>query len=190
MIYCIFRRINYSSSFNIFAVISGIYLWRGHSWYVKWVTQAAGFYAGAFCTMIPMAPLLFPFDLGALEFRLHPGGVILGGAATIGVVVFLVWVFRELRQKVVLAAYSGVSYSPGPIWVAPLCGALLALGIGALFILLMHGDAEHKAIDIAAGETGPGYHYFVTNLSYSGDRGTAEVLAYDDRGIKTVQVRW
>jgi hypothetical protein len=35
MIYCLANAVSYSSSFNIFAVISGIYLWRGHPWYVK-----------------------------------------------------------------------------------------------------------------------------------------------------------
>jgi hypothetical protein len=190
MIYCIVNGVNYSSSFNIFAVISGIYLWRGHPWYVKWVTRAAGFYAAAFCAMIPMAPFLFPVDLGVLELRLHPAGVIVGTVATIGVVVFLVWVYRELRQAPLLAAYAVAGYSPGQFWVAPLCGAMLALGAGVLFVVLMHGDAEQTAIRLATVKTGPGYHYFVTRLSYAGDRGTAEVLAYDDRAIKTMQVEW
>jgi hypothetical protein len=160
MIYCIVNGVSYSSSFNIFAAISGIYLWRGHPWYVKWVTRAAGFYAAAFCAMIPMAPFLFPVDLGVLELRLHPAGVIVGTAG----------------------------YSPGQFWVAPLCGAMLALGAGVLFVV--HGDAEQTAIRLATVKTGPGYHYFVTRLSYAGDRGTAEVLAYDDRAIKTMQVEW
>jgi hypothetical protein len=190
MIYCIVNGVSYSSSFNIFAVISGIYLWRGHPWYVKWVTRAAGFYAAAFCAMVPMAPFLFPVDLGVLELRLHPAGVIVGTVATIGVVVFLVWVYRELRQAPVLAAYTVAGYSPGRFWVAPLCGAMLALGAGVLFIVLMHGDAEQTAIRLATVKTGPGYHYFMTRLSYVGDRGTAEVLAYDGQAIKTVQVRW
>jgi hypothetical protein len=190
MIYCIVNSVSYSSSFNIFAVISGIYLWRGHPWYVKWVTRAAGFYAAAFCAMVPMAPFLFPVDLGVLELRLHPAGVIVGTVATIGVVVFLVWVYRELRQAPVLAAYTVAGYSPGQYWVAPLCGAMLALGAGVLFVVLMHGDVEQTAIRLATAKTGPGYHYFVTRLTYAGDRGTAEVLAYDDRAIKTVQVEW
>jgi hypothetical protein len=190
MIYCIVNGVNYSSSFNVFAVISGIYLWRGHPWYVKWVTRVAGFYAAAFCTMVPMIPFLFPVDLGVLELRLHPAGVIVGTVATIGVVVFLVWVYRELRQSPVLAAYTVAGYSPGQFWVAPLCGAMLAFGAGALSIVLMHGDAEQTAIRLATVKTGPGYHYFVTRLSYAGDRGTAEVLAYDDRAIKTMQVEW
>jgi hypothetical protein len=190
MIYCIVNGVSYSSSFNIFAVISGIYLWRGHPWYVKWVTRAAGFYAAAFCAMVPMAPFLFPMDLGVLELRLHPAGVIVGTVATIGVVVFLVWVYRELHQAPVLAAYTVAGYSPVRFWVAPLCGAMLALGAGVLFLVLMHGDAERTAIRLATVKTGPGYHYFVTRLSYAGDRGTAEVLAYDGQAIKTVQVRW
>jgi hypothetical protein len=188
MIYCIVSGVSYSSSFNIFAVISGIYLWRGHPWYVKWVTCAAGFYAAAFCTMIPMAPFLFPMDLGALELRLHPSGVIVGAVGTIGVVGFLI--FRELRQAPILAAYTGAGYSPRSFWIAPLCGAVLALGAGVLIVVLVHGDVEQRAIGLATVKTGPGYHYFVTHLSYAGDRGAAEVLAYDDRAIKTVQVEW
>jgi hypothetical protein len=190
MVYCVVNSVSYSSSFNIFAVISGIYLWRGHPWYVKWVTRASGFYAAAFCTMVPIAPFIFPVDLGALELRLHPAGVIVGAVATIGVVVFLVWVYRELRRAPVLAAYTVAGYSPGPFWGAPLCGAMLALGAGVLAIALMRGDAEQRAIGLATVKTGPGYHFFVTRLSYAGDRGNAEVLAYDDRAIKTVQVEW
>jgi hypothetical protein len=140
--------------------------------------MGAGFYAAAFCTMVPMAPFLFPVDLGALELRLHPGGVIFGAVATIGAVVFLIWVYRELRQAPVLTAYTVAGHSPGAFWVAPLCGAALAVGAGVLFIVL------------ATAKTGPGYRYFVTRLGYSGDRGTAEVLAYDDRAIKTVEVEW
>jgi hypothetical protein len=54
----------------------------------------------------------------------------------------------------------------------------------------MHKDAERKAIGLATKKIGAGHHYFVTHLSYVGYRGTAEVLAYDDRSIKTVQVEW
>jgi hypothetical protein len=121
---------------------------------------------------------------------MQPGGVIVGTVATVGVVVFLVWIFRELRKAPVLAAYTVSGYSPGSFWVAPLCGAMVALVTGVLIIVLMHGDAEQRAIGLATVKTGPGYHYFVTHLSYAGDRGTAEVLAYDDRAIKTVQVAW
>jgi hypothetical protein len=82
MIYCLANAVSYSSSFNIFAVISGIYPWRGHPWYVKWVTRAAGFYAAAFCTLVLVVPFIFPMDLGALELRLHPEDAIVGAVVS------------------------------------------------------------------------------------------------------------
>jgi hypothetical protein len=190
MIYCIANGLNYSSSFNIFAVISGVYLWQGHPWYVKWVTRAAGFYSAAFCTMALLMPFLFPMDLGVLELRLHPAGVILGTALTVVSVVFLIWVYRELRRAPVVVAYASTGYSPGQFWTAPLCGAVVAILAGGIIIFVMHGDAEKKAIALATAKMGPGYHYLVTYISFVGDQGTAQVLAYDDRAIQTVKVRW
>lgn len=51
-------------------------------------------------------------------------------------------------------------------------------------------DAEQRAIMLATAKMGPGYHYFVTSISYADDRGSAEVLAYDDRAVRTVKVEW
>lgn len=189
MIYCLAHGHSYSSSFNIFAVISGTYLWRGHPWYVKWVTRATGFYASAFCTFVLVLPFIFPPDLGTLELRLHPFEVIAGTLATMGVVAFLIWVYRELRRGPVLEIYAATEYSPGPFWAAPLCGAALAVGIGVFFIYLMYGN-EQRAVALATAKMGPGYHYFVTRLSSTGDQGAAEVLAYDDQSIKSVRVEW
>jgi hypothetical protein len=157
---------------------------------VKWTTRATGFYAAAFCVMVPIIPFLFPMDLAALEFRLHPVAAVAGTMATIGVVAFLVWVYRELRQAPVLVVYTVAGHSLGSFWVAPLCGPGLALGVGVLMLVAMHGDAEQRAIALATAKTGPGHRYFVTRLSYAGERGRAEVLAYDDRAIKTVEVEW
>ena len=137
-----------------------------------------------------MVPFLFPMDLAALEFRLHAVAAVAGAMATTGVIALLVWVYRQLHQGPVLAAYAVAGRSPVPFWIPPLCGAALALAIGALMLVLMHGDAEQKAIALATAKTGPGQRYFVTRLSYAGDRGRAEVLAYDDRAIKTVHVEW
>jgi len=75
-------------------------------------------------------------------------------------------------------------------WGAPVCGATLALGVGVLFASLTHGDAGQRAIMPATAKMGPGYHYFVTSLSYTDDRGSAEVLVYDDRAVRTVKVEW
>jgi hypothetical protein len=37
MVYCIINRINYFSSFNIVAVLAGIFVWRDHHpWWDRW----------------------------------------------------------------------------------------------------------------------------------------------------------
>lgn len=190
MIYCIVNAIAYSSSFNIFAVLAGIYVRRGQPWWVKWTMRAAGFYAAAFCMMVPILLFVFPTKLGALEFRLHPVGMMAGAIASVGVIAFLVWVYRELRRAPVSAAYTAQGRSPGVSWGAPVCGATLTLVLGVLFFSVMHGGAEKRAITLATAKMGPGYHYFVTDLSYAGDSGSAEVLAYDDRAVRTVKVQW
>lgn len=66
---------------------------------MKWTTRATGFYAAAICTMVAMAPCLFPMDLAALEFRLHPVAAVAGTTATIGVIALLVWVYLQLRRS-------------------------------------------------------------------------------------------
>jgi hypothetical protein len=190
MFYCIVNTVNYSSSFNVFAVLAGVYVRRGHPGWVKWTTRAAGFYAAAFCTLIPLIPFLYPMDLAALEFRLHPLAAVVGTTTILGVIALLVWVYRQLRQTPVLAAYAVAGHSPRSAWIAPLCGAALALGVGLLMLVLMHGDVEQKAIALARAKAGPEQRYFVAKISYAGNRGRAEVLAYDDRAIKTVEVQW
>jgi hypothetical protein len=40
MVYCIINRINYFSSFNIFAVLAGMFVWRDHPWWVRWTGRA------------------------------------------------------------------------------------------------------------------------------------------------------
>jgi hypothetical protein len=83
MIYSIVNSVNYSSSFNLFAVLAGVYVRRGHPWWVKWTTRAAGFYAAAFCTMVPMFAFLLPMDFVAIELRLHPVAAIAGAILTL-----------------------------------------------------------------------------------------------------------
>jgi hypothetical protein len=143
------------------------------------VARAAGFYAAAFCTFVLAVPFKFPMDLGALELRLYPAEAVVSVVVAIGVVMLLLWVYRELRRAPVLGTYTAAGYSPGPFWTAPLCGTTLALGIGVLFVFLMHGDVQQRVIALAMAKTGPGYHYFVTKFSITDNQGAAEVLVYD-----------
>ena len=75
MVYCIVDRVPYSSSLNIFAVIAGIFLVRGHLGAARLV---AGFLAFALSAMaiasIALLPWTVPLDYWAVLFRLNPLG--------------------------------------------------------------------------------------------------------------------
>lgn len=190
MMYCIAHQISYSSSFNLFAVISGIYLWRGHPWYVRFVTRAAAFFVGAFCVALLVFPFLFPLDLGLIELCLRPVETIGGMVAAVGVTVFLFWVCRQLRAPAVVAAYAKPGCTSGPPWLAFALAAALGIGTGAMVGLSLSGATARKAIELAKARTGDGYRYSVSHLSWSGDHGRARVVAYRDDSIKTVEVEW
>jgi hypothetical protein len=84
MAYCIAHRVNYSSSFNVFAVLAGVYIWKGHPWWVKWVTRVAAFYVAAFCAIALVFPFMFPVDLAFAQLRIHPSSALLGRSTRSG----------------------------------------------------------------------------------------------------------
>ena len=190
MIYCIIHRISYSSSFNIFAVISGIYVWRGHPWYVRFVPRAAAFFATGFATVLVVLPFLMPLDLSLLELRSHVVEAVTGLVIAMGFIVFLSWVYSELRSEVVIDAYTANELPRSPPKAAFIAGATLVLAIVVLLKLVADSGIEQRAIDLAKTRSGPGFRYWVSSFSTSGDHGRAVVWAYDDRTVTPVAVEW
>jgi hypothetical protein len=73
MIYCIENRISYFSSFNIFALIAGFFLYRGSLRAASVVRRVAAFVlSGATPMLIFGLPLVYPPPLALLEIRLAP----------------------------------------------------------------------------------------------------------------------
>jgi hypothetical protein len=188
MIYCIMHRISYSSSFNVFAVLAGVFVWRDHPWWVKRVRNAAAFFIAAFCVALLIAPFIVPIDLMMVAVRLHPVEALFSVLISTGVIVFLCWVYRQLRSPCIARDESGQSEG---ITRAPfVLGAVLALAVVVLVSLALHGAEARTAIQLASIKTEPGYRFWVSSLSSADDHGRARVLAYDDREIKTVEVDW
>ena len=69
-------------------------------------------------------------------------------------------------------------------------GAALALGTGAIVGLSLNGDTARKAIELAKAQTGDGYRYSVTQMSWAGDHGRARVVAYRYDSVRAVDVEW
>jgi hypothetical protein len=113
MLYCILRGLSYHSSFNIFAVIAGIFLVRGSLRAAGIVLWFAAFMLTALGCLVVAWPVIVPPGLALAELRLYTpwfaGSLVLGVAA----VGFLYWVTRQLRPFPVLPGRMRAS------WLAP-----------------------------------------------------------------------
>lgn len=190
MVYCIAQGIAYSSSFNVFAVIGGIFLLRGHLGAVRVITFFAAFMLTGFAGAVMLLPLLEPADLLLTRLRLDPAGGLLEvaiGAALLGL---LFWVYRQLRSPPVLAARLAAGRSAAVPWAAFVVGALLVVAVVGALQLLMHGESAQKALQLAQAREGPGYRYSVSNINLVNDHGRATVTAYNEHEVKDVQVEW
>jgi hypothetical protein len=99
-------------------------------------------------------------------------------------------VYSELRNEAVIDTYTAKEVPRSPPKGAFIAGAALVLAIVALLKLVANSGMEERAVDLAKAQTGPGFRYWVSSFSASGDHGRAVVLAYDERTVTPVSVEW
>jgi hypothetical protein len=190
MIYCIMHRLSYSSSFNLFAVITGIYVWRAHPWYLKLVPRAAAFYVGGFTTALLILPILIPWDLQLTVLRIYTLDVCIDLVVAIAVIAFIRWIYQELRAPSVLRYYEQTGLPTGVPKYAFLLGAAIPISLAVLMYFMAHSADAGRATELAQARTGPGYRYWVAGVSRTNERRSARVYAYNRNEIKGVGVEW
>ena len=191
MVYCISNGQNYSSSFNIFAVIAGVFLLRGSLVAVRLVTWFSAFmFAGFVGASLVLFPFLRPAGLWITEFRLNPVGVSLSIVFGLVVIALLFWVYKQLRSAPVVAARVAAGHSASPPKPAFIAGLALVFFLAAIMHLTMRGESGAKAVELAKAQHGDGYKYYVTSIRWSGGHAWASLSAYDEHEIKSVQVEW
>lgn len=191
MVYSISTGSSYSSSVNIFAVIAGVFLWRGHLGAAYQVTRfSALLLAGSVGTVLFLAPLLRPMDLWATQLRLNPTASILGFVMAVAMLVLLAWTYRELRSAPIIQALRSEGRSTAAPRSAMVIGAILPLVMAIFFHFTLGGEIGAKAIVLAKAQYGDRYKYSPTSISQGGDHVRATVAAYNDHEIKEVTVEW
>jgi len=171
---------------NSATVLAGIFVWRDHHWWVRWTSRSSGFFLGAFAVAIIAFPFLFPIALGVRETQAHPLESVGLAIYGLGAVSLLVWIHWQLRSLAVVPADPSARVR----WTPSVLGAALAIGIVTLVGVTLHGASSRTAIELAHKEVGPGYRFWISNLSVFGEHGRARVLAYNDSTIQTVNVDW
>jgi hypothetical protein len=198
MIYCIANSRSYQSSFNIFAVVAGIFLLKGSLKAARIISMLTAFMIACFLGIMLLIPLLFPFDLLLAYLKLKPVSIGLELLIYIAIILFLIWLYRSLTSASVRAAMDESQINYSSFWRRPKMGFWIGgSGVILLFVflfLLMGGETADKAKEKAAAQTGPGYKFYVNNLnissSSSGKQVHAVVTAYNNDEIKELVIEW
>jgi hypothetical protein len=191
MVYRIANMRHYSSSFNVFALIAGIFLIRGSLWATRIITSFSSFLlGGCLGAVIFLLPFLFPFDLWVTMFRLNPGGSIFNVLFAIVSLALLFWVNGQLRSPSIVQAREAagqIAKSPRSLFGF---GVLLAVALSVILHLSMGGEFAAKAEQLAQAKVGPGYKFTVTSMNRNIGNCRAVVTAYNQKEIKDVIVEW
>ncbi|MES2958041.1 MAG: hypothetical protein V4792_07625 [Pseudomonadota bacterium] len=194
MIYCIVNSISYSSSFNIFAVVAGIFLLRGSLRAASIVRWFAMFMLVGFLALVLAWPFIQPVDLTLTQVRLSPFAAVISAAFMFGVLVLLYWLQRQLGEMPVQSARAAAGRKIRDMRVPAAAGVGLVVVLALFLSLLLGGESAAKAISIAQQQLGPAYRYHVSSLniakSNEGTSVTGLVTAWNDKEIRSVPVGW
>lgn len=189
--YCLYVGEGYSSCLNIFAVIGGAFLWRGHLGATRLVTRFTAFcLAASIGALLFLVPQVLPIDLWLTQFKLNPLMSFSEILLPIAMVGFFAWTYLQLRSAPVLDALQSHGYSVAPPRVAMGLGIAMMLAMTIILRLTLGGATGAKAMALAKAEYGGQYKYAPAGLSWVNDHVTAKLTAYNDHEIKTVTVEW
>ena len=191
MIYSISQGQSYSSSFNIFSVIAGIFLIRGSLGAARLVTWFSAFMLTGFIGAIFLLfPFLQPFGLLVTQAKLNPMWFVTLLLMAAVILVLLGWTYHQLRSAPVLAAFQESGRSTAVPKLAIGLGLALVAFLAVMLNMTLNGAAGDKAIELARKKLGPSYNYTTQSIQWGGGHGRAVVAAYNDREIKYVPVEW
>jgi hypothetical protein len=194
MIYCVVNRIAYSSSFNIFAVVAGVFLFRGSVRAASAVRWFSVFLLAAMLSLMLAWPFVQPIDLTLTEIRLSPRGSAVSVVLLLGVAALLLWLQQQLGRAPVLAAHAALGRKARDMRVPAAGGVALVVLLTGALSLLLQGDSAAKAKSIAQQQVGAEFRYHVSSLSIAkNNQGThvaAVVTAWNDKEVRDIPLEW
>ncbi len=194
MIYCIVHSIHYSSTYNIFAIVAGIFLLRGSLRGASILSQAAAFLLAAFVLGALLSPVFVPAGLVLAELRIYPLRSLASAASMAFLFGLSFWVLQQLRREAVLEAIVRSKGKIPSLRVPILVGVALAVILSSTVGLSLRSDRAKRAEQIAASQVGNGYKLHVTSIgtvwTSKGKRSYGVVTAWNDHEIRQIPVSW
>ena len=190
MAYCIINKISYSSSFNIFAVVAGVFLLRRGVKTARIVRWFSAFMIAGFIGVLIIIPLTLP--MGLMKAYLSVNTLAALGSVVLGIllIALLIWIQGQLSSLAALKLLGEAGYNTGKPKSAYIAGvALVAILIG-LTVTLTRGESGQNAVHLARQELGTEFDYHVSSMTISGSSGRAIVTAYNEHEIRDIEVKW
>ena len=189
-IYCTINKGNYSSNFNILAVVVGILLIRGNLKVAHNITGISAFMLSFTGANLLLLPFVNPARLWVAEFKFRLVDTVISLAIAVVSTVLLAWIYRQLRSPSVVAALQSAGYPTSPPKFAFGIGIAVVIFFTVTWHFTLNGDAAAKAIELARAKYGEQYQYHLIGIRWSGNHTSATLAAYSDREIKSVMVEW
>ncbi|TVT44528.1 MAG: cytochrome d ubiquinol oxidase subunit II [Denitromonas halophila] len=194
MVYCITNEVAYSSSFNIFAVIAGVFMMRGSLRVAGWVRWWSLFILAGLSVALAFFPFVQPFDLTVTEASLSPRAFLVSFLVAILSAWLMYWLSQTLGSEPVQRAResAGMKRSGSRLPIA--LGLTLSIAVVVLTSLLLNSENSVRAKSIAKQQLGDDYRYHVGSLSTrssaDGTHVRATVTAWNHGEIRHIPVGW
>lgn len=191
MIWCISEGRSYQSSLNIFAVVAGVFLFRGSLKVARWIAMISTFLLVFFFGIFISILFVFPFGFIRALCRQESALPLLVFA---GLFALLFWLHRELHDSHIIQAQIEKGVLPPKIRLPLIIGVLFPILFIPLFYFLFRGETAQEAMRRAELQLGANYNYVVTNIrmTWMKEEKTvaAIVSAYNDSELKRVSIQW
>ena len=194
MIYSIFNGFSYMSSFNIFAVVAGIFLIRGNLIAALITRFFVTFFAAIVLGIVILYFYVMPIDLMMIQIKLQSISMLSFALILSCVIAILIWMCIQFSTQESIQAFIHGGYEPTiPKLISFSAAAavtLLLILIGVFLNFIYSSEVITKAVKSAQEQYGNNYQYHVTSFNIENDHGIATVIVYNNEAIKTIEVEW
>jgi hypothetical protein len=194
MIYAIASSVSYSSSLNVFAVVAGVFLWRGNLRAASAVRWLALFFLAALLSVTLLSPLLLPLGLIATYVQVSPVAF-LGSLGVFAVALLLFsWLAKQLSAEPIRTARLATGRRERDARIPLGVGVSLALVLAAVSFSIQRSDSAARAVNEARAQLGDDYSFHVSSINYrSNSEGTVVsgvVTAWKSGTVKELPFQW
>lgn len=194
MIYAIATRAPYSSSFNVFAVLAGVFLLRGNLRVASGVRWLALFFLAALASVVVVLPFLVPLGLLATYVQVNPLAYLGSSGVFAAAILLLFWVAKQLSAGCVAAARTAAGRKVRDARVPVAAAVGLVVILAGVNFKVQSSESAARAVAEARSTLGSDYKFHVSSISYrsssEGKSVSGVVTAWKSGVVKDLPFQW